>query len=85
MSRHWNHTFTQHSPIELENRLTVLEMTKDDHGRRITDLEGSRKPSITPRDWMMASAGVVMVIAALSEKIGWTHAIAGLVKLYGGR
>lgn len=38
-----------------------------------------------PRDTMMAASGIVMVIAALSERVGWTAVIAGLVKLYGSR
>jgi hypothetical protein len=38
-----------------------------------------------PRDYMMAGAGMAMVIAALSEKTGWTSVIVGLSKLYGGR
>ena len=38
-----------------------------------------------PRDLMMASAGVVMVLAAIADKIGWTTLAASLVKLYGSR
>jgi hypothetical protein len=34
---------------------------------------------------MMASAGVVMVLAAIADKIGWTTLAASLVKLYGSR
>lgn len=32
-----------------------------------------------------ALARIAELEAALSEKIGWTHVVAGLVKLYGGR
>lgn len=91
--QYWNHTSPQHS-VEVEHRLTVAELeirsnrkTTAQHGRRITALETekSKRPPWTPRDWLLSAAGIVMVMAALTEKIGWTHAVAGLVKLYGGR
>ena len=74
-----------HSPIDLEHRLTVLEISNGDHGHRITDLEGKAATKFTPRDYMLSAAGILMVAGALTEKIGWSHALSALVKLYGGR
>lgn len=47
--------------------------------------KGAERQTWAPRDYLAAGAGIVMVIAALSEKIGWTALGAFLVKLYGGR
>ncbi len=49
-----------------------------------TDKDAGR-PTWLPRDYLAAGTGIVMVIAALTERTGWTTAIAGLVKLYGGK
>ena len=70
-----------------EHRLTALELTQDDHGERITDLEHEREDKVrwSPRDYWMTFAGLAMVLAAVTEKIGWTTAVAGLAKLYGGK
>lgn len=89
--QYWNHTSPPHS-VEIEHRLTVVEQdakthrkTTLQHGRRITALEGKKqqKPQWTPRDFLLSAAGITMVIAALFEKIGWTTALAGFVRLYG--
>lgn len=71
---------------ETRGRLLTLEK----HVDRIEDREHSKPQSgrpaqWTPRDWMMAGAGLSMVVAALTEKAGWTTVVSGLVKLYGGR
>lgn len=50
-----------------------------------TTAEDGKRPVWMPRDYLAAGAGIVMVIAALSEKIGWTALGAFLVKLYGVR
>ena len=87
--------------VGIEHRLTVVEVEAKaakteareaksairQHGRRITVLEGqqSKRQPWNPRDYLMAAAGIVMVLAALAEKIGWTTAAAGLLKLYGVR
>jgi hypothetical protein len=54
---------------------------------RIEDRELSRRPlaSWTPRDWMMAASGIAILLATVSEKIGWTTAVGALLKLYGGK
>ena len=50
-----------------------------------TTAEDGKRPTWQARDYLAAGAGIVMVIAALSEKIGWTALGAFLVKLYGVR
>lgn len=64
-------------------RITTLEHRVD----RIEDRELSRRPlaSWTPRDWMMAASGIAILLATVSEKIGWTTAVGTLLKLYGGK
>lgn len=78
--------------LDLEHRLTVVEVEakvekklRAQHGRRITALEGqqSKRPMWTARDYLLSAAGITMVLAALFEKIGWSTAVAGLVRLYG--
>lgn len=51
-----------------------------EHGRR----QGSPQQWM-PRDYMTAGAGVAMLAAAITEKVGWTTVIAALSKMYGGR
>ena len=98
MSTNYNRTSPPHS-VHIEHRLTVVEVEAQQakaearsakavtlqHGRRITALEGqqSKRPAWTPRDWLLSAAGVTMVLAALFEKIGWSTAVAGFVRLYG--
>lgn len=67
--------------LKVENRLTKLE------GKVFSETtdKGGRGRTWEPRDYLAAGAGIVMVIAALSEKIGWTALGAFLVKLYGAR
>ncbi len=70
--------------LSVERRLIL-------HGEKIRQLGAKTMapkdspPRWTPRDFLTAGAGIAMVIAALSEKVGWTTAIGGLVKLYGGK
>ena len=74
-----------HWKLEVERRLIWLEIKVRDHlGKKTTD-NPARSPGWLPRDYLAAGAGIVMVIAALSEKIGWTALGAFLVKLYGAR
>ena len=98
MSTNYNRTSPPHS-VHIEHRLTVVEVEAQQakaearsakvvtlqHGRRITALEGqqSKRPAWTPRDWLLSAAGITMVLAALFEKIGWSTAVAGFVRLYG--
>lgn len=73
-----------HWKLEVERRLIWLEIKVRDHlGKKTTDNPG-RSPGWEPRDYLAAGAGIVMVMAALTEKTGWPTAIAGLVKLFGG-
>jgi hypothetical protein len=67
--------------LKVENRLTKLEGKVF---RETTD-KGGERPTWTPRDFMAAGAGIAMVIAAISDKIGWTSLGAFLVRLYGVR
>ena len=98
MPSHWNNRSPPHS-VEIEHRLTVVEVEAQQakaearsakavtlqHGRRITALEGqqSKRPMWTAHDWLLSAAGITMVLAALFEKIGWSTAVAGFVRLYG--
>ena len=98
MSTNYNRTSPPHS-VHIEHRLTVVEVEAQQakaearsakavtlqHGRRITALEGqqSKRPAWTPHDWLLSAAGITMVLAALFEKIGWSTAVAGFVRLYG--
>lgn len=77
--------------IELERRLTVIEVTQVSHGKalayhakRLSDLDASRKEvsqtQITPRDWMMIAAGVMAILGALLGKLDWHQAIALLAR-----
>ena len=70
-----SHTSWRHSSIDLEHRLTVLEMTNADHGLRITGLE-NKSPKWTPRDLVLSAAGVIIVLAALAQKISWHQAVS---------
>jgi hypothetical protein len=38
-----------------------------------------------PRDYLAAAAGIVMVIGALSQRVGWVDLSVFLAKLYGTR
>lgn len=69
--------------LGVESRLGNLQGQIRHLGARTTD-KAEGRPTWAPRDFMAAGAGIVMVIAALSEKIGWTALGAFLVKLYGG-
>jgi len=68
---------------ESKGRITALEHRMD----RSEDREHSKTPPVswTPRDWMMAGSGIMIVLATLSEKIGWTTAVGAIVRLYGGK
>lgn len=70
--------------LGVERRITSLQGQVRHLGAKTTDKDAGRQ-TWAPRDWLAAGAGIVMVIAALSEKIGWTALGAFLVKLYGGR
>lgn len=69
--------------LTVERRLLRLECLIRRRGGMTTDQIGGRR-TWEPRAIMMAGAGISMVIAALSEKAGWSTVIAGLVRLYGG-
>lgn len=69
----------QHQPIELEHRLTVVEITQEshaklheDHTERIAELE---RKQITPRDWLMIAGSVLAVLGALFKKLDLKTAI----------
>lgn len=66
--------------LGIESRISRLEMRGD-----TTTAHKDDPRTWLPRDYMMAGAGISMVMAALSEKIGWSTVIAGLVRLYGGK
>jgi hypothetical protein len=81
----------RHTPIEIEHRLTVCEVTQVTHANRITEhaqrlseIDSSIKSisdkQITPRDWMMIAAGVMAVLGALLGKIDWQQALAVLAR-----
>jgi hypothetical protein len=88
----WPHSSGSHptysEAVAAERRITTLEVTQDQHGRRLDRLElGQPTPRSSskwqPRDYMTAGAGLAILCAAILEKVGWTHALAGLVKLFG--
>jgi hypothetical protein len=60
--------------LETERRITRLEVISTDHGERIADLEDSA-PTWTPRDYMTAAAGVIVVLLAITGKITWLQAV----------
>lgn len=66
--------------LDMERRVSKFEV----RGETTTDRKGERR-TWEARDYMMAGAGISMVIAALFEKAGWSTVIAGLVRLYGGK
>lgn len=68
-------------PYRVEWRLMRLEEKVFSE----TTAKNGERQTWLPRDYMAAGAGIVMVIGALSEKIGWTSLGAILVKLYGAR
>lgn len=70
--------------LAIERRLIRLECRVRQLGAKTTAPKDDGR-RWNPRDLMMASAGVVMVLAAIADKIGWTPLAASLVKLYGGR
>ena len=68
--------------LAIERRLIRLECRVRQLGAKTTAPKDDGR-RWNPRDLMMASAGVVMVLAAIADKIGWTTIAASLVKLYG--
>ena len=68
--------------LAIERRLIRLECRVRQLGAKTTAPKDDGR-RWNPRDLMMASAGVVMVLAAIANKIGWTTLAASLVKLYG--
>lgn len=70
--------------LAVERRLIRLECRVRQLGAKTTAPKDDGR-QWNPRDLMMASAGVVMVLAAIADKIGWTTLAASLVKLYGSR
>lgn len=68
--------------LAIERRLIRLECRVRQLGAKTTAPKDDGR-RWNPRDLMMASAGVVMVLAAIADKIGWTTLAASLVKLYG--
>lgn len=66
--------------LSVEKRLFRLESRV--RGLATTERQGQRQ-KWTPRDYLNAGAGIVLVLAALSEKVGWSQVVAGLVRLYG--
>lgn len=71
-----------HWILSVERRLTRQD-ERQRHGKKTTD--DAERQTWAPRDWMMAFAGLSMLLATLSEKVGWTTFGAFLVKLYGPR
>lgn len=69
-----------HSSIDLEHRLTVVEIYQDKHkqvlGEHHQDLKDIRSQMITPRDIRMMIAGVLTIFGALAGKVPWMDAIA---------
>jgi hypothetical protein len=63
----------------VERRLTRLEVRL---GRPTTDTP-EKSPSWTPRDTMLAIAGVGMVLGTLMEKAGLTAVFSTLLAAYG--
>lgn len=70
--------------LSVERRITSLQGQVRELGSKTTVPKDVRR-RWEPRDYLAAGAGIVMVIAALTERTGWTTAIAGLVKLFGGK
>ncbi len=70
--------------LSIERRVTAVEIILSERAKA-RDAEKNERPAWTPRDYMMAASGAAMVIAALSEKVGWTTVIAALVSLLGGK
>lgn len=74
----------EHSPLDLEHRLTVIEVTQDglietqdDHHERLSKIEASK---VGPRDWLMIGAGILTVLGALAGRIDFAQAVALLVR-----
>lgn len=68
--------------LAIERRLIRLECRVRQLGAKTTAPKDDGR-RWNPRDLMMASAGIAMVLAAIADKIGWTTLAASLVKLYG--
>lgn len=68
--------------LSVEKRLWWLK--REVHGLKTTGRRGNFQGWM-PRDFMMAGAGIAMVLAAVLEKVGWSPVLAGLVRLYGGK
>jgi len=66
---------TRHSPVELEHRLTILEVGQEDHGNRITVLE-ERRPTWSPRDYLLSIAGAAVIAAAAAGKVPWSTVLS---------
>lgn len=69
-----------HSSIDLEHRLTVVEICQDEHkqvlGEHHQDLKDIRSTMITPRDIRMMIAGVLTIVGALAGKVPWSEALS---------
>lgn len=70
--------------LAIERRLIRLECRVRQLGAKTTAPKDDGR-RWNPRDLMMASAGIAMVLAAIADKIGWTTLAASLVKLYGSQ
>lgn len=73
-----------HWKLSVERRLIELQYLVCQLGRGTT-AHKDENPTWMPRDYMAAGAGVVMVMGALSEKVGWTTLGAFLARIYGGK
>ena len=75
-----------HSSIEVEHRLTLLEVTLCGHDKRITRNSSrikaveDRLPKMSPRDWLMTAAGIATIAAAVAGRLPWTEVLALLAK-----
>lgn len=70
--------------LSVERRIIELQWQVRQGGRKTTARK-DENPTWMPRDYMAAGAGVVMVMGALSEKVGWTTLGAFLARIYGGK
>jgi hypothetical protein len=74
--------------LQIERRLMRLEFTVRHLGRKTTAEKGP-SPMWGPRDILIASAGIAMVIGTLCEKTGLTSVgmmiLKTVVKAYGER
>lgn len=65
--------------LSVEHRLTQVEIEGQYLGKRITALEGKRRPEWSPRDYLLSVAGLALIAAAAADKIPWSvvHAFFG--------